>query len=475
MGFVSFLLFFGVTTCLIGFFAARRSRKSEADYFLASQSISPYALAFSGVASKYSGFMFSGFIAAAYLHGTMVIWLALGMWSGAMLSFGLSLFRLRDMNRGGWALSIGELISFWEGENRVWLRRAVGLLTIFFLGIYVAAQMKAGGRALEVALEQPFYVGILLTAAVILFYCWSGGIRASIWTDNVQIATIVLSIVLIIIAAVVETGGLLELWQAFVATAPASDQVALFPQNLSVGGNIGVCLYFAGTFGIGFAAVGQPHILIRVMALRDHLDTKKYFLTTAVSEAIVISLFVVAGLATRVIMQNASDFSAELALFLTAKELLPAFAVGFVLAGVFASTVSTADSQIISCSASLVRDLPEPPQESLILAKVGTISVALFAVMIAMFVQESIFSLVIFAWGGLGASVGTVLLLRLFRVQLPEWGALLVMLAGGAAVVIWKISGLSTYINESTVGFAIAFGVFFLIKLFVRQEAHPGD
>ena len=117
----------------------------------------------------------------------MVIWLGLGLLLGHVLVYALTVSRLQSMNSSGWALSIGELLTFWNGENRVLLRRFIGLLTLFFLSFYAAAQLKAGGMALEVALGQPLYVGILLSTAIILFYCWSGGIRASIWTDSAQI------------------------------------------------------------------------------------------------------------------------------------------------------------------------------------------------------------------------------------------------------------------------------------------------
>ena len=74
--------------------AARKSKRSEGDYFLASQDVSPYVLALSGSASKFSGFMFAGFMGAAYGGGTMVIWLALGLAVGAFVAYWLTIFRL---------------------------------------------------------------------------------------------------------------------------------------------------------------------------------------------------------------------------------------------------------------------------------------------------------------------------------------------------------------------------------------------
>ena len=198
MALFSFLFFLVGITGVIGFMAARKSRRSEGDYFLASQDVSPYVLALSGSASKSSGFVFAGFMGAAYAGGTAVIWMNLGLLAGSLLSYCLTVSRLQQMNHGGWALSIGELITFQDGENRVWLRRFIGLLTLLFLSVYAAAQLKTCGKALEVALGQPVYVGIVLSAVIIMFYCWAGGIRASIWTDTVQLAIMFGSILMVL-------------------------------------------------------------------------------------------------------------------------------------------------------------------------------------------------------------------------------------------------------------------------------------
>ena len=476
MALFSFLFCLVGITGVIGFMAARRSRRSESDYFLASQDVSPYVLALSGSASKFSGFMFAGFMGAAYAGGTAVIWLALGLIIGAFISYWLTIFRLQAMNHGGWALSLGELITFQDGENRVWLRRFIGLLILFFLSVYAAAQLKAGGKALEMALGQPVYVGILLSAVIILFYCWAGGIRASIWTDMAQIIIMTFSMLMVLIVATVKEGGVVAMYDAFMATAAVgSDQTSLLPQNLSVGGYGGLALFFLGALGFGLSSFGQPHVLVRAMALAVRQDAKKFFVTTCVFDTLFLILSTLVGLSTRVILKDAAGFDAELALFLSAQAMLPALAVGLVLAGAFSSTLSTADSQIISCSASLSRDLPEPPSESLTLAKAGTVVITLIATAIALWADKNIFVLVVFAFNGMGTSIGTLLLLRLFNVRIPEWGGLLIALAGSGTVIIWVTLGLNKTVSESIAGFTAAFTALLIVKLATRGRVHePG-
>ena len=459
----SFLFFLIGITGIIGFWAARKSKKTEADYFLAGQDVSPHILALSSMASKFSGFIFAGFMGMAYAKGTQAIWMGFGLLFGGLLVYLFTVFRLQRLNTGGWALSIAELLTFWNGEDRIWLRRFIGFLTLFFLSFYAAAQLKAGGKALEVALNQPAYVGILISSIIILFYCWSGGIRASIWTDSMQILAMTLSLLIILFTAVSIKGGFTPFFEAFLATAPGTDEVALIPQNLSLGGNSGWALFFMGFIGLGVCTLGQPHILIRTMAIEKARDTKKFLFTLCTFETLFIILFMLVGLSTRVILENVDSFDAELALFLSAMETLPPILVGFVLAGAFSSTLSTADSQILSCSASLMRDFPEYPKDSLILAKVGTVGITTFATLVALFAQENIFTLVTFAFGGLGTSIGSILLLRIFNSRISEWGAILVGFGGGMTFIIWDLLGLQSLINGSVPGFAAAFLIYLAV------------
>ena len=464
----SFLFFLLSIVGIIGFVALKKSSGSGTDYFLASQNVSPYLLALSSTASKFSGFMFIGLMGTAYLKGTVVIWMCLGLAIGNIV-YAPVISLLQKTNITGWALSVGELMTFWRGENRVWLRRLVGVLTLAFFIVYAAAQFKAGGKALGVAFGQPSYVGIWLCTLAVLFYCWTGGIRASIWTDAAQLIMMFTSFILLLVAVTVQEGGVGNLVEAFVAAAPGTDEVALIPQNLSIGGYPGFFLYFIGFIALGMGVLGNPHILIRAMALESPKDAKKFIVTMYVVETLFLGLVVVVGLSTRVILGQLDNFDAEVSLILSAQKILPQVAVGLLLAGIVSSALSTADSQIISCSASLMRDLPEPPQDSIFWAKTGTVSVALLAALVAVFAQDNVYTLVTLSYSGLGASIGSVLVLRLLNVNISEWGAIMVAVAGAVAVVAWYAWELQAYCNEALVGFASAFATYFLIKLFSKK------
>ena len=456
----------------VGLAASRRSRGTERDYFLAGQDVHPALLALSHSASKYSGFIFAGFMGAAFSTGTAVVWFGLGILAGAFVVALLAVPRLQAMNAGGRALSLAELVTVRGGEDRVLLRRLMGAATVLFLAIYAAAQLKAGGKVLEAATGGPPWGGVLLGAAVILFYCWAGGIRASVWTDAAQAALMVLGLAAVLAAAAWAHGGPAGLLGAFLDTAPpGSDETALFPRGLSVGGGAGLGLHFLGALGFGVATLGQPHILARSMVLRDAGRARTFVAVNLAFETAFAVLFVLAGLATRVVLRDAPPFDPELALFLSATALLHPAAVGLVLASVFSSTVSTADSQLIACSASLSRELPGRPRGSLPLAKAGTVGVTLLAVLVALFGGGDVFSLVVFAFSGLGASIGSVVALALLGWRVSEGGAVLTACSGAAAVVLWRASGLHVLVGESVPGFLAAFLAYALWRLLAARPA----
>ncbi len=470
MTLLSFFFFLVGVTGIIGFLAIKKSRKSGTDYFLASQSISPYLLALSASASKFSGFIFVGIMSTAYTGGTLVIWIGAGLLLGHFIVYAPVILKLQKTNIGGWALSLGELITFWRGENRIWLRRFIGVLTLFFFIIYAAAQLKTGGRALEVVFKHAYTAGVFLSAIIILFYCWSGGIRASIWTDVAQVVMMTLSLLFILIMVVIEQGSIANLIIRFLETAPGTDQVALFPQNLSIGGTFGFILFFLGAVALGIGVLGNSHILIRAMALRKPKDAKKFIITSYLFEVVFFFLFISVGLCTRIILKDSALSHPELSLLLSAREMLHPIALGFFLSGVFASSLSTADSQIISCSASLLRDFPEPPRSSFSLAKLGTVCVTILVTVTALFAKSDVFSLVVFAFAGLGTSIGSVLVLRLLNANIPEWGAILVALFGFTTVVMWNVCGLTEIAYGALPGFLCAFLTYFIIKAYLSLK-----
>ena len=458
----------------VGLLSYRKSAGTEADYFMAGQNTSPHFLALSACASKYSGYMFIGFMGYAFSSGVESMWMLGGIIVGDLCVYYPVARRLRENNEHAWALSYNEVLTFWRAEDYIWLRRLAGALTLFFLFVYASAQLKAGSKALHAVLEFPPAVGVVLSAVLVMLYCWAGGIRASIWTDALQLSVMFFALLTILWATVAESGGFAGFWSA-VERVDTPGYADWFSAHLSVGGATGLALFFIGWVFGGMCVLGQPHVMVRAMALPKIEDIGRMFRTYVALDLVLGPLFFLTGLCARLQLGTPEGFDVELALPLTSLQVLaPAFA-GLTLAGVFASSMSTADSQILSCSSAITRDFTRFPKNNLTLSKIATVTVTLCAMVIALFAPQNVFDLVIFAWTGLGCSLGPVMVLKLFKFHLPQWGAITTCLTGGGTSIAWQLAGHSGIVESALPGIAAAFTTALLTRGIYELTQRNGE
>merc|ERR1739838_388970 len=128
----------------------------------------------------------------------------------------------------------------------------------------------------------------------------------------------------------------------------------------------------------------------------------------------------------------------ELALPNLSIELLPAILVGLMLAGIFAAAISTADSQILSCSAALSQDLVPSAANSYRKAKIATLVATAIVLAIALITNNSVFALVIFSWSVLACALGPLLVLRVWQKPVSVPVAITMMITGIVVPIIWN-------------------------------------
>jgi Na+/proline symporter len=81
-----------------------------------------------------------------------------------------------------------------------------------------------------------------------------------------------------------------------------------------------------------------------------------------------------------------------------------------------------------------------------------------------------IFWLVLFAWGGLGASLGTALIFSLYWKKTTKYGIVAGMLTGTVTTIVWKLYlKSSTGIYELIPAFAFASIAIFAVSLLFKS------
>ncbi len=432
--FVFFLLLF----LTIGLASAFKSRGSAEDYLVAGKSMPAWLAGLSAVATNNSGFMFIGMIGLTYSTGLSSIWLMIGWIAGDLLASLLCLHPLHNASRSAQIHSYGGLLAHWHGNGNYRLRRLVGLLTIFFLTLYAAAQLKAGSKATQVLLEWESGWGIIVGALIILIYSAAGGIRASIWTDAAQSLVMIIGMGLLIVGGFELAGGWNAAWDGMAAVD--SGYMGWFPDT----DLLGIALFILGWLFGGIAVFGQPHIVIRFISLENPTLINRMRLYYYGWFILFYGATIVVGLLSRIAFPEGEGFDAELALPTMALQVLPEALVGLVLAALFAATLSTADSLILSCSAAVTRDLPADGEHGhrLWAAKLATATILAVAVLIALTGADSVFALVLDAWGLLGSAFTPLVIMHALNRRVAEPLAIAMIVVGVGVFLSWKLLGL---------------------------------
>lgn len=457
IAFCAFLLLF----VIIGVLSTLKSVPTTHDYLLAGQNVKPWLAGLSAVATSNSGYMFIGIIGFTYLTGPSVFWLMSGWIFGDMLASTFIHKRLRIATEKAGVLSFTGALARWQGTDYRVLRAAGGIVTVIFLGIYAAAQFNAGSKALHVLFGWDHAAGAVMGAIIVLLYCFAGGLRASIWTDVAQSFVMISAMGLLCFTAITEIGGFSAYLTAI--NAVSTDYTSLFPASLpaldlGLGGLTGPLLFVLGWVFAGLGVTGQPHIMARFMVMDRPENMWRVRIYYYAWEISFYTLAIGTALSARILLNEPGSFDAELALPTLALELLPEALVGLILAGLFAATMSTADSQILSCTAAITRDFDFSPKdeqpfiESYTMTKLCTVLVTALALAIALSGNESVFQLVLIAWAALASGFTPLMAVYALGGKPSEKTAVAMMISGLAVMLGWRYFGFNAYIYEAAPG-----------------------
>ena len=465
---LSFLLFMGIFAG-VGLASMFVKQDTTDDYLVAGRGMHPALAALSAVSTWNSGYMFIGFIGFIFIQGYSGLWIGLVSTLGQAVAWiWIYKFIQKEGSERG-VRSLSSLVSKTAGAPEA---KLAGVLSVFFLAIYAAAQLVAGGVALRTMLGWSEVLGILIGFVLVVAYCYAGGIRASIWTDAAQSCVMIVGSSILCYVAVAEVGGLSGLHGTLKDIDPG--MVNLFPADLTFGVTLWIGAFFLGGLGVA----GQPQVVSRVMTLKDDNDRKQAAIWFFVWQTPFIALMFIIGLACRAIFLDLDASQAQEGLPLLAIEVLNPFLAGVILASIFAATMSTADSQVLACTAAITDDVkPEWSQEHATTKKV-TIAVAIFATLIALVGQmfpgfgDSVFALVVLAVYGLGGIFVPLLLVRMMGYEPDTEHTVWMMTAAMSAVIVWSVSGYGEDIFPSIPAMSAAFATHFILCS-QRAESNP--
>lgn len=427
---------------------AWRRTRGGSDYFLGGRSLSPTVAAISAAASDMSGWLLLGLPGFAYLAGLESIWIAIGLVVGVAANWRLVAARLRNFSAQlDDAVTVpAYLARRFNGRSR-WLQPLAAAVILLFFLFYVSAGLIGGGKLFNVVFGIDYQLAVLLGAAVILLYTLFGGFLAVSWSDLFQ--GLLMMVALIAVPLVVSLLG---------SDGPQRPlpPALLDPFSNASGESLGL-LAIASSLAWGLGYFGQPHILARFMAIRS---------ADEVALATRIGVFwSFAGLAAAIAVgisgyqyfappSYAPLADAEQVFVALTNALFSPLLAGVLLAAILAAIMSTVDSQLLVSSAALAEDLypqlrqwltphsRESERERLWVARLAVVGLAAVATLLALNPESSVLGVVSYAWAGLGAGLGPVVLLSLFWSRMTAAGAVAGLLVGATTVLVWgNLSG----------------------------------
>lgn len=461
----------------IGLYAYRKSTSDVSGYMLGGRNLSPSVAALSAGASDMSGWMLMGLPGAMYLSGLSSLWIAIGLVIGAFLNYLIVAPRLRTYTEiANDAITLPDFFEHRFKDNSRMLRIVSSLVIVVFFTLYTSSGIVAGGKLFESSFGLNYEVGLYVTAGVVVAYTLFGGFLAVSLTDFVQGCIMFIALVLVPVVAINEVGGVSELRSSITTLNPA-----LFDIFSGVGV---ISILSSMAWGLGY--FGQPHIIVRFMAIRSVKD-----MPTArrigMSWMIVAIIGAMATGLVGIAYVNKTGLAlddAETIFIVLSQILFNPLIAGFLLAAILAAIMSTISSQLLVTSSSLTEDFYKTflhkdasDQQQVLVGRISVLLVALLAIYLAYDRDSSILSLVSNAWAGFGAAFGPVVIGSLYWKKMTKSAALAGMITGAVTVLFWvyapiTINGqsLSSVMYEIVPGFILCSVVIYLVSYMSPQE-----
>ena len=439
----------------VGVWYTKRNKNAD-DFYLGGRKLGPYATAMSAEASDMSSWLLMGLPGLAFFNGLAdPFWTAVGLAVGTWFNWLLVAKPLRYYSAEISAITVPEFFSKRFGDKKRLLQGLAAVVIIVFFVPYTASGFAACGKLFSSLFGWDYMACMIVSAVVIVGYTVLGGFLAASVTDLIQSVIMSIALACVLVFGIFSAGGL----DNVISNA---SQVAGYLKVTAMGNILtgestpyGL-LTIVSTMAWGLGYFGMPHILLRFMAIEepDKLKVSRRVGTVWVVISMFVAIFI--GIVGYGMVQNgamsgfesasaAEAIIVSIAKLISQHGVLAALLAGLILAGILASTMSTADSQLLAASSSVSHDLlggffkkELSTKQKMLVARTSLAVIAVLGVLLAQDPNSSVFTIVSFAWAGFGASFGPSMLCALFWKRTTWQGSLAGMLSGGVMVFVWK-------------------------------------
>ena len=319
----------------IGFWASRRTH-DEDDFFLGGRGLGPVVAAISYSSSASSAWTLLGMSGAAYVMGIGALWIVAGSVLGMLVAWFWIAPRLMTASREGNLVTLTDLLlGDLSGRHRQFLLGLISLIIVLSFSFYVAAQFQGAASTFASSFKLSMGTSVITGALIVMVYTLLGGFWAVSVTDTVQGLLMALTALLLPVAALAAAGG----WSGFIH---GLEQTGSSAQLSLTAGNAGLTAlgFVIGLLCIGIGTFGQPHLLVRFMALRDGRALAQARVLTIGWYLLVFLGMCFLGLVGHVLFPALED--PETVFFVLTENLFPSIISAILIAAVLSAIMSTA-------------------------------------------------------------------------------------------------------------------------------------
>lgn len=453
----------------IGYWSYKKT-SDLSDYMLGGRGLGPAVTALSAGASDMSGWMLMGLPGAMYATGLSSVWIAIGLLIGAYANYLIIAPRLRTYTEvANDSITIPDFLENRFKDRTKILRFVSAIVILVFFTFYASAGLVSGGRLFENSFNLDYKIGLFVTVGVVVAYTLFGGFLAVSWTDFVQGCIMFIALVLVPLVAFTDVGGVTETFNTI-------KQVDASHLDMFKGTTIlGIISFLA--WGLGY--FGQPHIIVRFMAITSIKDLKTSrrigigWMTISIIGAMLTGLIGIAYYAKN----NATLQDPEMVFVTFSNILFHPYITGFLLSAILASIMSSISSQLLVISSAVTEDFYKTffrrdasDKELVFIGRLSVLVVAMIAVALAYHPSDTILTLVGYAWAGFGSTFGPAILLSLYWKRTNKWGVLAGMIVGAVVVITWvQIPILKATMYEMVPGFFCSLLAVIIVSLVTKE------
>lgn len=447
-----------------------REVKSSTDFIIGNRSLNYWLTAMAAHASDMSSWMFMAYPALIYATGLFSCWVSIGLIFFMWLNWLLVAPKFRILT-GRWNCSTFSsfLHARYKDESGI-LQLSSALFCFIFYTVYIGAGLTGLGLLGNVLFDVSYSTGILVGGLIVVAYVVLGGFISLAWIDFVQGIFLLAAIIIVPYVAIDHMGG----WQVTMEQWISKGvNLQILPKN---GWELFSVLTMSLGWGLGY--FGQPHIITKFMGIKDPKEISKSRNVGMTWMTIALAAATLVGLVGINFFTSALK-DPQMVFINMVKELFPPFIVGLILCAILAATINVMSSQLLILSSILTEDVykkfmkkkQHAPGHLLYVSRLCVLVSALLAYGIAAGKLSSIYHLVHYAWSGLGASFGSLVLVALYSDKANKYGAICAIIVGGLTAAFWPYINtfLPIAIDSLIPGFIFSFISIFVVSYLTRN------